>query len=145
MIVFGGASKDGAMCNDAYALDISTWTWRRLAAGGNDAKRPSPRAGACAAPLPHAAGIVVCCGAEASETGLVPRADVWTLTLDADAAAGTGDASWTRLLDDDARNAPKPRNAATLSVVGDNELLLHGGWHPFKETFRDSHILTLGA
>ena len=60
------------MVNDAFALDVETWEWRQL--GGGEQARPSARAGACAAPLPGsdtggAAGIVMCCGAEASESG----------------------------------------------------------------------------
>ena len=84
--------------------------------------------------------IVLCCGAEASAEGLVPRADAWALTLD-----GSGDAAWCKLLDDDAPGAPGPRNAATLTPLGDGEgLLLHGGWFPFRATYGDSHVLRLG-
>lgn len=162
VVVFGGAAKDGAMCNDAFALDTRTWQWRPLAprssssssgglgflskilGGGDDApNRPSPRAGACAAPLPSGDGIVVCCGAEAGvPMGLVPRADVWALTLDSE-----GNGRWTCLLTDDAPNAPAPRNAATLTPFGGRpgELLLHGGWHPFVRTYSDSHVLRLEA
>ena len=131
LLVFGGAAKDGNMCNDAFALDTTSWEWRRLGDGG--AERPSPRAGACAAPLPGGGGMVVCCGAESDGGGLVPRADVWALTVD-----GT----WTKLLDDDAPGAPGPRNAATLTPFGDGaELLLQGGWRPFVSTYRDSRVL----
>ena len=135
LVVFGGAAKDGGIANDAFALDVKTWEWRTL--GSADQARPSARAGACAAPLPGGtAGIVVCCGAEASETGLVPRADAWALTLDG---------VWSRLLDDDAPDAPGPRNAATLTPLGDGRLLLHGGWRPFVSTYGDSHVLTVEA
>ena len=78
----------------------------------------------------------MCCGAEASESGLVPRADAWALTLDG---------VWSRLLDDDAPGAPGPRNAATLTPLADGELLLHGGWRPFVSTYGDSHVLTVRA
>lgn len=168
MIVFGGAAKDGSMCNDAFALDTRTWQWRTLATegakndktrggigelltklfgggrDGGDSTRPTPRAGACAASLPGGErGIVVACGAEAGLTGLVPRADVWALVLDDGESA---DGTWTRLMADDAPNAPAPRNAATLTPLGDGEtLLLHGGWHPFVRTFGDSFILRIHA
>ena len=144
LIVFGGAAKDGNMVNDAFALDTQTWEWRQLGGGalgeaaGNDEKvyyssnRPTPRAGACAAPLPGGGGIVVCCGAEQGAQGLVPRADAWALTLDG---------AWTQLLGDDAPGAPGPRNAATLTPLGGQELLLHGGWRPFVSTYADSHVL----
>ena len=48
-------------------------------------------------------------------------------------------------------NAPGPRNAATLTPIdsGDDtsstRLLLHGGWHPFVNTFGDSFVLTVDA
>jgi len=83
---------------------------------------------------------VVCCGAESSAEGLVPRADVWAITLGED-----GEGEWQQLLDDDAPNAPAPRNAATLTPLGDGELLLHGGWWPFRRTYSDSHVLTVSA
>ena len=143
LVVFGGAAKDGSMCNDAFALDTRSWEWRPLATGGGGFlsrilgdSRPSPRAGACAATLPGAGrGIIVCCGAESTGTGLNPRADVWALTLDGD------EGTWVQLLADDAPNAPPARNAATLTPMGSGELLLHGGWRPFVQTFGDSHIL----
>ena len=137
LVVFGGAAKDGVMANDAFALDTTKWEWRRLAQVAGP--RPSAPAGACAATLPGRNGIVLCCGAEASAEGLVPRADAWSLTLDA-----CGDAVWCKLLDDDAPGAPGPRNAATLTPLGDGEgLLLHGGWFPFRATYGDSHVLWL--
>ena len=144
LLVFGGAAKDGAMCNDAFALDTRTWRWRQLARGPF-APRPSARAGACAAPLPGGGGMVMCCGAETSQApggGFVPRGDVWALVLDAN---GEG-ATWTKLLDDDAPDAPGPRNAATLTPCGEpgkKELLLHGGWRPFVSTYGDSHVLSI--
>jgi len=138
LVVFGGAAKDGQMVNDAFALDTRSWEWRPLAAGAGE--RPSPRAGACAAPLPCGRGIVVCCGAEAGGEGLVPRADVWALTLD-----DSGGGEWSLLLGEDAPNAPGPRNAATLSPVGSGGLLLHGGWRPFVSTYGDTHVLKVEA
>ena len=143
LVVFGGAAQDGTMVNDAFALDTVTWEWRVLASNGD---RPSPRAGACAAPLPNGErGILVCCGAEASANGLVPRADVWALTLD-----DQGGGEWSKLLDDAAPDAPGPRNAATLTPLSDGaageggsggSLLLHGGWRPFVSTYGDTYVL----
>lgn len=34
VVVFGGADKSGAMCADAFVLDVATWTWRALGATG---------------------------------------------------------------------------------------------------------------
>jgi hypothetical protein len=147
LVVFGGAAKDGTMLNDAYALDTRTWEWRMVEFDGGDLK-PSPRAGACAASLPNSAGIVVCCGAEASESGLVPRADVWALTLAESEGGGRGALRgvWSQLIDDDDGSSlsaprPGPRNAATLTPLGGGEFLLHGGWRPFVSTYGDSYLL----
>ena len=52
-----------------------------------------------------------------------------------------------RDLGDSEPNAPAPRNAATLTPVGGRpgDLLLHGGWHPFVQTYADSHVLRVEA
>ena len=152
LIVFGGAAKDGGMSNEAHALDTRTWEWRALATppseggllgklfGGGfpTASAPTPRAGACAAPVD--VGIVVCCGAEASTSGLNPRADCWLLRAD---EANLDDASWELLAGDEAADAPMARNAASLVPLADGKLLLTGGWHPFVSTFADSRVLEL--
>eukprot|EP00928_Gymnodinium_smaydae_P007510 TRINITY_DN12697_c0_g3_i2.p1 TRINITY_DN12697_c0_g3~~TRINITY_DN12697_c0_g3_i2.p1 ORF type:complete len:761 (-),score=92.92 TRINITY_DN12697_c0_g3_i2:428-2710(-) len=138
LVIFGGAAQDGTMFNDSFALNTETWTWRPIAQ--HKSKRPTPRAGACAAPLEDLCGMVICCGAEGiAGGGLNPRADVWALVFP---EGEDGDASWTLLLDDCAPGAPRPRNAASLTSLGKGKgMLLHGGWNPFKETFADSFIL----
>ena len=45
------------------------------------------------------------------------------------------------LLPEDATDAPGPRNAATLTPLGDGDYLLHGGWRPFVSTYSDSYVL----
>ena len=130
LIVFGGAAKDGNMCNDAFALGDEQ-EWRRLGDGAERQARVRVRARRRC----RAGGMIVCCGAESDGGGLVPRADVWALSIDGE---------WTKLLDDDAPGAPGPRNAATLTPFGGGaELLLQGGWRPFVSTYRDSHMLCL--
>jgi len=71
---------------------------------------------------------------------------VWALQV----GSSHDDGKWTLLLDDGAPCAPGPRNAATLSALGDGSqgegrLLLHGGWRPFLSTYTDSHVLTITA
>ena len=79
LFIFGGAAKSGEMANDAFLLHTGDrWTWERLQPSG---PVPSARAGASACALDSETA-VVCGGAEASETGLVPRADVWALRLE---------------------------------------------------------------
>ncbi|KAJ8612220.1 hypothetical protein CTAYLR_002917 [Chrysophaeum taylorii] len=137
VVVFGGADKAGDMRADAWGLDTRTWTWRRLA---GDSDGPTPRAGSCASS--YGTTFLVCCGAERGATGgLVPRSDAWALDVQ------TG--KWTLLIDDP--TALRPRNAATLSGPlrhrkSDDDTLvfaLHGGWHPFVETFDDTHFLEI--
>ena len=36
---------------------------------------------------------------------------------------------------------PAARNAAVACFVGDNRILVHGGWDPFKHTYDDSYLL----
>ena len=150
LVVFGGAAKDGAMSNEAFALDTRTWEWRGLAAPSNGlanlfnrSRRPTPRAGACAASTED--GIIMCCGAESAvPIGLCPRGDCWKLTVPEDG----GEATWEMLVAESQEDAaaampgaPGPRNAATLTPLPDGKLLLHGGWRPFKSTYGDSFAL----
>ena len=134
MLIFGGAAKAGTMVNDCFALDVQTWVWRPLEHAA--AARPSARAGACAAPLPGGGGMLVYGGAESSANGLLPRSDLWAFTL-----GGDGSGAWKLLLPEDATDAPGPRNAATLTPLGDGDYLLHGGWRPFVSTYSDSYVL----
>ena len=143
IIVFGGALKDGTMLGDTFALDTHSWQWRKVATTG---PRPTPRAGACLAAVGGVHNkIIMCCGAERSGAGLLPRSDVWLLDLERGI-----DGEW-RLLESDvdpnvtvSQKHPCPRNAATLIPIGDGlRFLLHGGWHPFKKTFADSFVLSV--
>ena len=131
-VVFGGAAKDGNMANDAFALDTRSWTWRVLDIASSPV--PSPRAGSCAARADG--GIAIFGGAEAKpEGGLNPRADAWLLDVEQE--------TWTCILDDGAKGAPPARNAASMSPLGNRQYLIHGGWHPFVETFDDTHVLEI--
>lgn len=134
VVIFGGADKSGQMRADAFGLDTGTWTWRSI----DSDTGPTPRAGSCASSLGDDV-FVMCCGAERDpETGdLVPRADVWTLH--------TSTGAWTNVIDDTGPSFRR-RNAATLSGpllntavdVPTSTFALHGGWHPFRETFDDT-------
>lgn len=128
LVVFGGADKKGDMRSDVWALDTKKWTWRQLA---EDGAGPTARAGSCASSFDSE--FIVCCGAERThDGGLVPRADVWTFDVPK--------RKWTQRHDGDVQ----PRNAASLSGPRpDSSFLLHGGWHPFLETYSDSALLTL--
>ena len=41
-------------------------------------------------------------------------------------------------------SGPLPRNAATLTRVGDR-LVLYGGWNPFVETYNDTHVMDVSG
>jgi len=141
--VFGGAAQDQTMSNEAFVLDTVTWEWTQLntdAASADGA--PSPRASPCIGRVDEKC-VVIFGGAEYSDTGLRPRADVWALDLEKP--------RWTLLLDDD--EGPPPRNAATFTEItvskNDNNknnangkaFLLTGGWAPFRETWDDCYVL----
>jgi len=40
---------------------------------------------------------------------------------------------------------PCPRNAGVMVPLGPDEVLLHGGWRAFVETYNDTHIMRLGG
>jgi len=124
--------------NDCFALDTVTWTWRELAQG-QGAKRPSPRAGSAACAV--GGKFVISGGAEPPRSdlglaGLVPRGDVWGLDL-------LAEGGWQEIVDQEAPNAPAPRNAHTLTHIGEGKLVLHGGWHPFVRTYDDTTALAV--
>lgn len=134
VVTFGGADKSGQMRADAFVLDTRTWTWRSI----DSDTGPTPRAGSCASSLGDDV-FILCCGAERDPDrgDLVPRADVWALR--------TTTGEWTNLIDD-AASSFRPRNAATLCgpllstavEVPTTTFVLHGGWHPFRETYCDT-------
>ena len=128
VVVFGGADKSGAMCGDAFVLDVATWTWRALGATG-----PAGRAGAAAAPLDATSVVVAGGAARGDDGGLDPLGDVWVLDVAADA--------WRRA---DASGDFKPRNALVLCPSGGG-FLVHGGWRPFVETYGDTLALDVSS
>jgi hypothetical protein len=138
-VLFGGAAKEGVMSNEAFLLDTTTWKWTRVEL--DDAPCPTPRAGASLCCYRDDC-VVLFGGAEATETGLNPRGDVWALQFNADSGKG----HWELLLPDDNNTGPEPRNAATLSPIqplNDNgkSFLLTGGWAPFRKTWNDCFVL----
>jgi hypothetical protein len=132
--VFGGAAQDQSMSNESFLLDTVTWEWTKINPTGDC---PSPRAGPCLCSDNNGC-VVLFGGAEASETGLKPRADVWSLSLDTQ--------EWTLLLDD--KDGPPPRNAATLTEIDLTDqtgtgFILTGGWAPFRQTWDDCYVLRI--
>lgn len=173
LIVFGGAAQNGKMSNELFVLDLHTWKWTKISFGDNenDNKMPSPRAAPCLASLSDGC-VILFGGAEATEQGLNPRADLWCFDIDigkgddnddCDDTCTTG--TWSLLLDDG--DGPPPRNAATLMpieadsikkilgsdfVENDNVtcnsgnkkyFLLQGGWAPFVKTWSEPSILSI--
>jgi Galactose oxidase, central domain len=138
LCLFGGAAQDQTMSNETFLLDLNTWTWTKLLATTAD-HGPTPRAGASLVRW-NSDCILLFGGAEAAATGLHPRADVWALSLQQQPI------QWNLLIHDEVPGdattiVPPPRNAATLTPISPNELLLTGGWAPFRETWDDCYVL----
>lgn len=68
-------------------------------------------------------------------SGLQPLDDVYSYS--------TLDNTWQKQTT--TGQGPSARNAAIACVVADNEMLLHGGWDPFRQTYSDSFILQCEA
>jgi hypothetical protein len=134
--IFGGAAQDQNMSNESFLLNTETWKWTKLSPSGDC---PSPRAGPCLCSVnsKNTKCVVLFGGAEVSEAGLKPRADVWALSLDKQ--------EWTLLVDD--KDGPPPRNAATLTEIDLDQsgkgFLLTGGWAPFRQTWDDCYVLRI--
>jgi hypothetical protein len=133
--IFGGAAKDQSMSNESFLLDTDTWNWTKIIPSGDV---PSARAGPCLCSGTSNSNkcVVLFGGAEANETGLKPRADVWALSMESQ--------EWTLLVDD--KDGPPPRNAATLTEIdlagqSGKGFLLTGGWAPFVQTWDDCYLL----
>jgi N-acetylneuraminic acid mutarotase len=125
--IFGGAAQDQTMSNEAFLLDTQTWQWTRIQVNGSE-DGPCPRAGPCIA-CHNQRHVLLFGGAQATEAGLHPKGDVWSLDVQSH--------KWTRLLE----TGPPARNAASLSLISHNEFLLAGGWAPFRETYDDCFVL----
>ena len=122
--VFGGAAKDGIMSNEAFVPDTRTWEWSPLAAANDlsSEPRPSPWAGPCLVTYEEHR-VILFGGAEATASGLVPRADVWMLSI-----LDGGHLKWliddnnvsSQEEDDDEEEGlqyPPARNCASLTAI----------------------------
>jgi hypothetical protein len=125
MILFGGAAQNGQMSNEVFVLNLHKWKWTRIDVDvDQNSPFPTPRAAPCLTSVSDNC-VIMFGGAEATEQGLNPRADLWALTFDNDNNddvnddetndTGISKASWSLLLDDE--SGPPPRNAATLSEI----------------------------
>lgn len=64
--------------------------------------------------------------------GLDSLNDLWTFNTESE--------QWQSQGKSDAQSGPSPRNAAVMEAVG-NQLVHHGGWLPFKQTYNDTWTL----
>lgn len=140
VVVFAGAAQDQTMSNEVFVLNLSSWTWKKLAP--STASVPVPRASPCMCPLDETTCIVFG-GATPSSTGLEGLNDLWLMKADIDG----GSVAWEKLEVEESESIPPGRNAATLMPVQlpDFEncqcFLLSGGWFPFVTTHNDSFVL----
>lgn len=134
MWIFGGSTKTQALSSDSYVLNTKTWVWTKL----STADGPSARATPCAATMDDST-CVMFGGASLGEggyeggAGLISQDDTWKCTVEGDAA------KWEKVLSE----GPEARIAATLTLIGDKNFLLQGGYDPTnKETYEAPWVLT---
>jgi len=136
VLVFGGATRRQEMSADVFALDTTTWRWRKLRSVGTP---PSPRASACGCACADGATLAVYGGGGirteyAGGKGLRAFDDLYTLKVRGDVA------EWRRVAE---ACTGQPRVAASLDLV-DDVPVLHGGWDPASTaTFETTHTLAL--
>lgn len=137
LLLFGGAPQSGAMLSDLWKLDLPTLSWRRLSPSGPE---PHVRCSVVAAAVGDSALLVVGGAFYGSSGGLEMLGDAWLYDVEANA--------W-RQVKPEGGKLPSPRNAAVgvpLSPPSEGhrlDLLVHGGWRAFVETYNDSFILSL--
>lgn len=145
VIVFGGAAQSGTMSNEAFVLDTETWRWTRIALRGDG---PTPRAAPCLVGYSDKCAILFG-GAEATETGLNARGDVWALHVDEDKQNGNWELLWDDMAGPSKGQPPPPRNAASLCEINQDgtsrSYLLTGGWAPFRETWDEDFVLRIST
>jgi len=138
MLLVMGSTKNQAMSADSYVLDTRTWEWRRLRPTGD--ALPSPRASVCAAAIDCTTCVVfggagLGGGGYEGGAGLVAFDETWKLRVEGN------EAIWERLQSD---VVPAARVAASLVALGNERLLLQGGWDPASKITYDRHyVLTL--
>ncbi|KAL3157872.1 hypothetical protein ABBQ32_012283 [Trebouxia sp. C0010 RCD-2024] len=132
LYLFGGAPQKGGMLNDLWLLDTASMQWTELQPKG---QLPHVRCSHTAVVM--GTSIVIFGGSyyRVDGSGLQPLDDVYSYS--------TLDNTWQKQTT--TGQGPSARNAAIACVVADNEMLLHGGWDPFRQTYSDSFILQCEA
>lgn len=141
LVLFGGAPQSGPMVGDLWRLDLATMAWTRLSPGG---PQPHVRCSHIAAAAGPNKLLVVGGAFYGSSGGLEMLGDAFVYDGDADA--------WEKVTPEGGK-LPSPRNAAIgvplsdcsgpAGAGGALELLIHGGWRAFVETYNDTFILSM--
>lgn len=129
LLIFGGASQQGTMCNDLWRLNLNeTLQWQKLEPAG---ELPHVRCSHVAANV-HS-NLLVIGGSYYKEdgSGLQALDDAWLY----DSATN----HWKEVIIQG--DKPVGRNAAVMVPVGDGEFLYHGGWLAFQKTFNDTFLI----
>nr|XP_056718193.1 kelch domain-containing protein 4 [Euleptes europaea] len=133
LIVFGGfheSARDYIYYNDAYAFNLDTFAWVKLAPSG---VAPSPRSGCQLATTPE--GNVLVYGGYSKQR---IKKDVDKGTLHTDMfllkAEGSEKWAWTRLTPSGVK--PTPRSGFSVAISPNNRSLLFGGVHDEEEEER---------
>lgn len=140
LYLFGGAPQSGPMLDDLWKLDLQSMQWQRLKPGG-----PQPHVRCSTAAGVVGSNIVYFGGAFYGPSGgLEMLQDVFVYDTVND-TWGVPDVQ-PLVLDDgsssDSATLPPGRNAAVMVALG-RQLLLHGGWRAFVETYNDSYLVNV--
>jgi hypothetical protein len=125
--------------NDLWRLDLGTLAWTRLDPSGT---APHVRCSTVAAAVGESKLLVIGGAFYGASGGLEMLGDAFEYDVaqnawrPAEPAAGNGGA------------LPSPRNAAAFAALNGTEggagleLLVHGGWKAFVETYNDTYLIT---
>ncbi|GBF89617.1 hypothetical protein Rsub_02335 [Raphidocelis subcapitata] len=136
LLLFGGAPQSGPMVGDLWRLDLASLSWRRLTPAG---PQPHVRCSHIAAAVGPSKLLVVGGAFYGASGGLEMLGDAF--------AYDVAKNEWEAVQPAAGGALPSPRNAAVGAALrggsGMLELLIHGGWRAFVESYSDTFILTI--
>ncbi|KAI8474475.1 MAG: galactose oxidase [Monoraphidium minutum] len=137
LVLFGGAPQSGPMMGDLWRLDLASLAWRKLSPAG---PAPHVRCSHLAAAAGPARLLVVGGAFYGSSGGLEMLGDAFIYDLDKNA--------WEEVVPTGGA-LPSPRNAAVgvplspPAAGASLDLLAHGGWRAFVESYNDTCIISV--
>lgn len=137
MLIFGGSTRTQELSSDAYVLDTTTWSWKRLNCVSDEC--PRPMASPCGASLNNNSCIVfggATLGEGGYTAGLIPLKDTWIINVDHDTV------KFEKIATSDSSMGPDGRVAASLSPFGSKYILQGGYESSSKATFEETWVLS---